>query len=160
VSDLDLTEAVEAAARAASEHSAFVGNARPNDGMTMWDSLRPEVQHLLRELVLPLVAAAAPFVAAQSASDEAYERLSNLLHLTLDERNERDATIERVRALLGDRNGPLWAVRGVREADIRTALEPRCTCSGITSQHGVDQNFGPNKVWRCDECDRIWEPAS
>ena len=36
---------------------------------------------------------------------------------------ERDATIERVRALLGDHDGALWAVRGVREADIRAALE-------------------------------------
>ena len=36
---------------------------------------------------------------------------------------DRDATIERVRALLGHHNGPLWAVRGVREADIRAALE-------------------------------------
>ena len=34
------------------------------------------------------------------------------------------ATIERVRALLGRHNGPLWAVRGVRESDIRAALEP------------------------------------
>ena len=58
MSGLDLTEAVEAAARAAAEHRAFVGNARPSDGMSMWDSLRPEVQHLLRELALPLVAAA------------------------------------------------------------------------------------------------------
>jgi len=34
----------------------------------------------------------------------------------------RDA-IARVEALLGDESGPLWAVRGVREADIRKALE-------------------------------------
>ena len=36
--------------------------------------------------------------------------------------NDRDATIERVRALLDNTDGPLWAARGVREADIRTAL--------------------------------------
>jgi hypothetical protein len=36
---------------------------------------------------------------------------------------QRDATIERLWALLGDHDGPLWAVRGVREADIRKALE-------------------------------------
>ena len=36
---------------------------------------------------------------------------------------DRDATIERVRALLGDHDGALWAARGVREADIRAALE-------------------------------------
>ena len=34
------------------------------------------------------------------------------------------AALGRVRALLGDDDGPLWAVRGVREADIRAALEP------------------------------------
>jgi len=40
---------------------------------------------------------------------------------------ERDAVLDalgRVRALLGDHDGPLWAVRGVREADICAALEP------------------------------------
>jgi len=39
------------------------------------------------------------------------------------ERDDGLATIERVRALLGDHDGALWAVRGVREADIRAALE-------------------------------------
>lgn len=39
------------------------------------------------------------------------------------ERDEALATIKRVRALLGDTAGPLWSVRGVREADIRDALE-------------------------------------
>ena len=41
-------------------------------------------------------------------------------------RAERDAalaTIERVRALLGDTAGPLWSVRGVRESDLCAALE-------------------------------------
>ena len=70
---IDLTEAVEAAARAAAEHRAFVGNARPNDGMSMWDSLQPDVQHLLRELVLPLVTAAAPLIA--TSKDTMIERL-------------------------------------------------------------------------------------
>jgi len=32
-----------------------------------------------------------------ATGDADHERLSNLLHLTLDERNERDATIERVK---------------------------------------------------------------
>jgi|BarGraNGADG00212_1021973.scaffolds.fasta_scaffold203224_2 hypothetical protein len=36
---------------------------------------------------------------------------------------EAEEAIERVRALLGDTNGPLWSARGVREADIRSALE-------------------------------------
>ena len=35
-----------------------------------------------------------------------------------------EAALGRVQALLGDVDGPLWAVRGVREADIRAALEP------------------------------------
>ena len=39
------------------------------------------------------------------------------------ERDAALATIERVKALLGDHDGALWAVRGVREADIRAALE-------------------------------------
>jgi hypothetical protein len=42
----------------------------------------------------------------------------------------------------------------VRAAKRRTAAES-CRCTGITSQTGVDQNFGPDKVWRCDECGRI-----
>ena len=57
-------------------------------------------------------------------------RLQNLLaqeaRVNLGLLNDIDAdaaTIERVRALLGDRDGPLWAVRGVREADIRAALD-------------------------------------
>jgi len=41
-----------------------------------------------------------------------------------DAYNEAAAAIHRVEALLGDHDGPLWAVRGVREADIRAALEP------------------------------------
>jgi hypothetical protein len=39
------------------------------------------------------------------------------------ERDTAVATIERVRALLGDTQGPLWSVRGVREVDLRAALE-------------------------------------
>ena len=39
------------------------------------------------------------------------------------ERDTALATIGRVRALLGDTGGPLWSVRGVRESDLRTALE-------------------------------------
>jgi hypothetical protein len=41
----------------------------------------------------------------------------------LRERDAALATIGRVRALLGDMAGPLWSVRGVREADLRAALE-------------------------------------
>jgi len=40
------------------------------------------------------------------------------------ERDAALAALARVGALLGDHDGPLWAVRGVREADIRAALEP------------------------------------
>jgi hypothetical protein len=42
----------------------------------------------------------------------------------------------------------------VRAAKRRMEAES-CQCTGITSQTGVDQNWGPNKVWRCDECGRI-----
>jgi hypothetical protein len=66
VSDLDLTEAVEAASEAFA--LARFPDARPNDGMTCWESLRPEVRALYRELVLSAVVAAAPFIAAQVRS--------------------------------------------------------------------------------------------
>ena len=66
MSDLDLTEAVEAAAEAFA--LARFPDARPNDGMTCWESLRPEVRALYRELVLSAVVAAAPFIAAQVRS--------------------------------------------------------------------------------------------
>jgi hypothetical protein len=56
-----------------------------------------------------------------------HERLGDLCHNALveaqHERDEALATIGRARALLGDTAGPLWSVRGVREADLRTALE-------------------------------------
>jgi len=74
--------------------------------------------------------------------------------VVLAERNEALATLELVRVLVEDPHAALVVDR------IRAALEPRCICSGVTSQHGVDQSSGPDKVWRCDECDRIWEPAS
>jgi len=38
------------------------------------------------------------------------------------ERDAALAAIERVRALLGDHDGPLWSDRGVLEFDIRAAL--------------------------------------
>ena len=51
------------------------------------------------------------------------KRVDEYLAESLAREVDKDATIERVRALLGDRDGPLWAVRGVREADIRAALD-------------------------------------
>ena len=57
-------------------------------------------------------------MSAQSDEDDEY------LAMVEGQRERALATIERVKALLGDRDGPLWAVRGVREADIRAALEP------------------------------------
>ena len=105
MSDLDLTEAVEAAAEAFAL-SRFP-DAQPNDGMTAWESLRPEVRLLFREVVLPVVTAAAPFIVAQATN----------------------------------------------------TLICAESCAG-QSWTGVDQDFGPDKVWRCDECDRIWEASS
>lgn len=43
-------------------------------------------------------------------------------HLKI-ERGTALATLDRVQALLGDTDRPLWSVRGVREADLRAALE-------------------------------------
>jgi len=54
--------------------------------------------------------------------------LDEVVNLRLDLRDAL-ATIGRVRALLGDTAGPLWSVRGVREADLRAALKE----SGVTS---------------------------
>lgn len=78
--------------------------------------------------------------ASVTARDETIERLSSdrnhpygdvadgvseVEHLERVERQRAEAlaTIERVRALMGDTDGPLWSVRGVREADLRAALE-------------------------------------
>jgi hypothetical protein len=35
-----------------------------------------------------------------------------------------------------------------------------CTDPSHTSWSGIDQNDGPDKVWRCDECGRIVKAAS
>jgi len=118
MSDLDLTEAVEAAAEAFA--LARCPKSHPDYGIALWGSMPIETRHLIRELVLPVVAAAAPFIVAQATNAD-HERLSNLLHLTLDERNERDETIERVRALLADDIGPH---RVVGMELLRAALEP------------------------------------
>jgi len=56
-------------------------------------------------------------MSVQSDEDDEY------LAMVEGQRFRALAAIERVRALLGDHHGPLWAVRGVREADIRAALE-------------------------------------
>ena len=69
------------------------------------------------DLCVSLAKAHATIEANEVESDQIIDRLAAGLRA-------KDATIERVRALLGDRDGPLWAVRGVREADIRAALEP------------------------------------
>lgn len=58
MSDYDLTEAVEAAARA---HMA-IQYARTS---WVWDDLSAMDQHAFREFVTPLVAAAAPSIVAQ-----------------------------------------------------------------------------------------------
>jgi hypothetical protein len=120
MSDYDLTEAVEAAADAFAL-SRFP-DARPNDGMTAWESMRPEVRALYRELVLPAVAAAAPFIVAQVEADEcAHTALSLIYHRERnDARDERDAalaTIGLVRALVEDPHAALVVDR------IRAALE-------------------------------------
>jgi hypothetical protein len=70
------------------------------------------------------------------------ERLSNLLHLTLDERNERDATIERVRALIDRWQGGTGHSDGnkfVSIADLKAAL-------------------GPSRAYRRDPLPNDWTP--
>jgi hypothetical protein len=60
--------------------------------------------------------------AARWQTTARFDDLDDVVRLRLDLQDAR-ATIERVRALLGDTAGPLWSVRGVREADLRAALE-------------------------------------
>jgi len=69
VADLDLTEAVESAARA---------YAVSGPHGIVWDELTPLHQHGYRSAVAPIVAAAAPLIAAQ-ARREALEGLAERL---------------------------------------------------------------------------------
>lgn len=51
--------------------------------------------------------------------------LLNSVGATVKAQHQRDnalAALARVEALLDDQDGPLWAVRGGREADIRAAI--------------------------------------
>jgi len=51
--------------------------------------------------------------------------LLNSVGATVKAQQQRDkaqSALARVEALLGDQDGPLWAVRGVREPDIRAAI--------------------------------------
>lgn len=144
MSDYDLTEAVEAAARAAADHPAFTGGAHPNDGMMMWDSLRPEVQHLLRELVLPLVAAAVPFIVEAEVADECAHTALSLIYR--QERDEARAEYDSLRVEWGE------LVEALAEATNTLVCAESCAGQSWT---GVDQAEGPDKVWRCDTCGRI-----
>ena len=69
MTDLDLTEAVEAAARAWFERgqAGRMDAGRLNDDGThiRWEQIGPLDQHAYRELVLPIVHAAAPHIAEQ-----------------------------------------------------------------------------------------------
>ena len=60
----------------------------------------------------------------QTATQKALRDASHEITLLTVAVFERDTTIARVTALLGHHDGPLRAVRGVREADIRIALDP------------------------------------
>jgi hypothetical protein len=72
MSDLDLTAAVEAAARGWFESAPF---APP------WDDLTPEIKHRARETVLPGITAAAPLIAAQVRVQIAAElRAAHMIH--------------------------------------------------------------------------------
>ncbi len=66
---LDLTEAVDAAARAwhkRIQHGRMDAGRLKDDGTPItWDDLTPHDQHAYRELVLPIVTAAAPLIEAQ-----------------------------------------------------------------------------------------------
>jgi len=64
------------------------------------------------------------FAGTQADTLTSFIKTSGALTAMTAERNEARAALARVEALLGDHDGPLWAVRGVREADLRAALEP------------------------------------
>ena len=78
MSSLDLTEAVDAAARAWAE--SFTRRALIP---TAWDDLPERVKLGWREEVLPLVTAAAPFIAAQAAESERERWVSTVERLAL-----------------------------------------------------------------------------
>ena len=69
MTDLDLTDAVEAAARAWFERgqAGRMDAGRFNDDGThiRWEQISPRDQHAYRELVSPIVHAAAPHIAEQ-----------------------------------------------------------------------------------------------
>ena len=67
MSDIDLTEAIEAAAQA---HLAATAVGTAGVG---WADLNPWQQHSIREYVLPMVSAAAPLIEAQVREQVARE---------------------------------------------------------------------------------------
>lgn len=62
MTDLDLTEAVEAAAQALLRHQFPTAHGN-------WEDIAPLMKYKLREIVLPVVAAAAPLIAEQSGTE-------------------------------------------------------------------------------------------
>lgn len=70
MTDLDLTEAVEAAARAWFERGQagrMDAGRLNNDGTPIrWEQITDMDRHAFREIVLPIVAAAVPFIVAQA----------------------------------------------------------------------------------------------
>jgi hypothetical protein len=88
MSNLDLTEAVDAAARAASfTRRALIPTA--------WDDLSERVKLGWREDVLPLITAAAPFIAAQ-AWDEGFTRGWNAAQVQFNTDPEREVDASEV----------------------------------------------------------------
>jgi len=69
MSDIDLTEAVDAAARAWFDHAQARrtddGRHRPDGQPWTWDDQHAGDQFMMREIVLPIVAAAVPAVETQ-----------------------------------------------------------------------------------------------
>jgi hypothetical protein len=120
---------LEERALADSDDSDRFATSRVNDAITSLVSAANMAGKAMGERDRARLALAA-MTAERDALRGEVERLELAIEGMATPRNlkrEREAalaTIERVRALLGDRDGPLWAVRGVREADIRAAMEP------------------------------------
>jgi hypothetical protein len=95
--------------------SDAMSSAPQFDSGLSWNAPIPDTEERLHLLLAEAREAMRQEVALVATKDAAIDAMAVVIVT-------RDATIARVMALLGDHHGPLWAARGVREADIRTAL--------------------------------------
>jgi hypothetical protein len=144
----------------------------------LWALLHDATEAYVGDMIRPLKRFMPDYVRAEDRVMQAIAaRFGIADSMPADVKDADNRILLTERAALMPSNGHAWGVDSLdplpvtisgweplvaeaRYLDRLAALEPRCACSGVTSQHGVDQDFGPDKVWRCDECDRIWEASS